>query len=154
MEADAEFDAQFRDVLKESTADVSAKLKSGAGLLQIERNIEQRLGGNIKAAAKTATLAASSKRLIESAAALQAGPTGAAPDSGAITKVTRMTVLRRGANDKPEARAILVPDGEFTQRIAESRREHQKEADELKTRTLAMTRAQQLAAEGGGRRGR
>jgi hypothetical protein len=147
-EQEEDFDRQLRDVLKESTADASAKVRAG-GMQQLERTMEQKLGGRVLSLAKNATLAPSARTMLANASAGTGTASGNANPSADSTPATgvRMAVLRRGQGDKPEARAVLVPTSEFTKRLHESQQAHRDEASALKAHTLAMTRASE-AAEG------
>merc|ERR1711991_584898 len=126
VQEEVAFDQQMRDLMKEGTMEGRARAST------VERNMEQRLGGNVLSYAKNASVAKSSERLARSDPA--AGPG------------VKLTLLRRGANDRPEARALIVPTSDFTERIAESRRSHDEEVAALKAQTVAISRASETAA--------
>jgi hypothetical protein len=143
----AEFDGMMREMLKEGSADATARVRSNMGNVRdVERRMESRLSINVGATARTATLADNAKALAKHHAAPQpdaaAGADGAAPKPAGIVK---MTVLRRthdGKGDSVAAKAMFVPAASaFVERSQAVRDAFAEEQQRNRQATLKLSHA-------------
>ena len=178
-EEDKEFDALFRDVMKEASAENVKRIQHKSAQ-NLERNVEVKMSVSLTPLVKSAqaTSAAARTMLHRIAAGKAASPqseegsTGqgsdaaqpAPPASGDVEQAfVKIAVLRRN-QEKIEARGIFIPsDSEFAQRSSAIVQQHQLEMEEQKLRTLQFQRQHEAEAEAerraaaalsGGRRGR
>jgi regulator of nonsense transcripts 2 len=155
-EEDREFDALFRDAMKEASAE-NVKRTQHKSAQNMERNVEVKMsvsltplvkGSRDTAAAKTMLYRiAAERKASEEPSSPQTPATPSTPAAEVERGFVKISILRRN-QEKIEAQGIYIPsDSEFAQRSSAIVQRHQIEMEEQKLQTLQLQRQHEAEAE-------